>query len=238
MVGQPTQLNCFTCQIRQKSEWCTLTEKETALLNTVKRTRSYSAGEVVYSQGADCRGIYCIETGLIGHRKYDAEGKSILVRLCGPGETIGYRSFLLNSKHMLTAEVLMPGRACFIERGTVQRLLTENPSLGLQFLKRAASDLTYTEDRFFRSATWSAKARVIHILFVLYQRFGDDVAPGEHILHLPLSRQDLAALIGIAPETMSRMIRWLENERIARFDGGQVHLLDVDRLLDEIEPIS
>jgi CRP/FNR family transcriptional regulator len=73
------------------------------------------------------------------------------------------------------------------------------------------------------------------MLLVLYERFGQDTGLGEHVLDLPVSRQDLAALIGIAPESMSRTIRRLEEEQFAQFDGRRVHLGDLDRLFDEIE---
>ena len=237
MVGKSPEPNCFTCQHRDRTEWCTLSEGEIALLDEARLSRTYGAGEVIYNQGADCRGIFCIESGLVGHRKYDAEGNSALIRICGPGETIGYRSFLLNSEHMLTAEVLMPSRVCFIEKKTVQDLLSRNPALGMRFLRRAASDLSDAEDRYFESVTLSARARVVHMLLVFYQRFGETTATGECVMDLPLSRQDLAALIGIVPESMSRLIRRLEDENVARFDGRRVCLPYPDRLLDEIGPV-
>lgn len=235
MVDRPAQTSCFTCQAREKTEWCALSESEVALLDKVKSSRAYAAGEVVYDQGEECRGVYCIESGLVGHRKCDADGNSVLVRLCGAGETTGYRAFLSGTDHSLTAEVLMPARICFIRRSLVQRLLAENPSLGMRFLNRVAGDLTDAEDRFFHSVTQSAKVRAIHMLLVLYERFGRETGPGEHVLELPVSRRDLAALIGIAPESMSRTIRRLEEEEIARFDGRSVRLANIDRLFDELE---
>ena len=135
---------------------------------------------------------------------------------------------------MLTAEVLLPAHICFIERGLVQRLLTQNPSLGTRFLDRAISELTETEDQILRSATQVAMTRAIHMLLVLYERFGRETEAGEHILDLPVSRKDLAALIGITPESMSRTVRRLEMENFARFDGRRVQLRDMDTLHKQI----
>ena len=208
------------------------------LLNDVKITREYGAGEVIYSQGAECQGIFCIESGLVGHRKYDAEGYSALIRLCGPAEFIGYRAYLCGSRHRLTAEALLPTRVSLISRRRVQRLLAENPSLHVQFLRKAVADLTDTEERYFHSVTRSAKVRAIHMLLDLYERFGSDTPSGEHVLELPLSRQNLAALIGIAPESMSRTIKRLEAEQLVQFDGRRVHLRDLDRLFGEVELLS
>ncbi|MFB3135749.1 MAG: helix-turn-helix domain-containing protein [Rhodospirillales bacterium] len=53
-----------------------------------------------------------------------------------------------------------------------------------------------------------------------------------------LARQDLAAMIGIRPETMSRAIKQLEEDGVAYFSGRSVQVPDVKRLLREIEPES
>ncbi len=91
------------------------------------------------------------------------------------------------------------------------------------------------EDKFTRTVTETAKMRVLHVLMVLYERFGSMSESGEHMLELPLSRQDLAALVGITPESMSRTIRRLENEGLAQFEGRRVRLANMDNLLEVMQ---
>ncbi len=234
MSGKSIGLNCFTCQSRERTEWCSLTEDELTLLDKAKGAKEYDAGELVFNQGDDCLGVHCIESGLIGLRSYDAEGHSVLVRLKGPGETMGYQFFLTGSEYSLNAEVILPSRICFIDRGLVRQFLTLNPLLGLRFLETEARELTTADDKFVRTVTQTAKIRVLHILMVLYERFGRTTDDGHPILELPLSRQDLAALIGVTPESISRAIQKIENERIVRFDGRTVVFNDMEMLFSEI----
>ncbi len=51
-----------------------------------------------------------------------------------------------------------------------------------------------------------------------------------------LARQDLAAMIGIRPETMSRAVKQLEEDGVADFSGRSMRVPGVKRLLREIEP--
>ncbi len=53
-------------------------------------------------------------------------------------------------------------------------------------------------------------------------------------LDLPLSRQDMAAMIGIRPESMSRTIRSFEDDKVAIFSGRQVHVPSLEALFDEL----
>ncbi len=54
-------------------------------------------------------------------------------------------------------------------------------------------------------------------------------------LVLPLSRIDLAAMVGARPESISRTIRKIEEDGIAEFSGRMVTIPEIGRLHEEIE---
>ncbi len=232
--GGPTA-NCFACQTRERTEWCALSERDLKLVDESKTTREYLPGDVLYHQGDACVGVYCVQSGLVGLRKVDHDGNSVLVRLAYPGDTIGYRSFLAGEEHHLSAEVLKPATLCFVERAVARRMLETNPALGLRFLKRMAHDLDDAEDKFLESTNSDIRVRLAHLLFVLKDRFTVESGNGKLTLELPLSRQDMAAMIGVRPETMSRAIRKFEDDGLAFFTGRTVQVPDVAALFAEIE---
>jgi len=230
-----TSRDCFTCQTRGKTEWCVLSEQELGVVDVGKSCREFLPGETVFHEGDQCGGVHCIESGLIGIRKTNSSGSEILLRLSHPGDTMGYRSFLAGDDHNNSAEALEPSVICFIDKSTVQGLLKLNPSLGLRFLRHAAKDLDAAEELVLQSATLPVRARFAHLLLALKDRYGVDGADGELTLKLPLSRQNMAAMIGIRPESMSRTIRSFEDDNVARFSGRQVHVPKLDGLLDQLE---
>ncbi len=229
-----SSINCFTCQARGRTEWCVLSDEELELLDQGKSCREYLPGETVFHEGDSCGGVHCIESGLIGIRKINTGGDEILLRLSHPGDTMGYRSFLAGNNHNNSAEALEPSVLCYITGATVNSLLKINPGLGLRFLRHAANDLDDAEERVLRGSTLPVRARFAHLLLVLKERYGKTGDSGDMTLDLPLSRQDMAAMIGIRPESMSRTIRSFEDDKIAIFSGRRVHVPSLDALLGEL----
>ena len=230
-----TSVNCFTCQARGRTEWCVLTDEELALVDQGKVSRQYLPGEVIFHEGDECRGVHCIESGLVGIRKIDVGGNEVLLRLSHPGDTMGYRSFLAGNDHNNSAEALEPSVICLVGGGTVRSLLEKNPTLGLRFLKHAARDLDDAEEKVLQSTTLPVRARFAHLLLVLKDRYGVTGEDGSLVLELPLSRQDMAAMIGIRPESMSRTIRSFEEDDIAHFSGRRVHVARIKDLIRELD---
>jgi len=227
--------NCFTCQSRGRTEWCVLTDDELSLVDRGKVTRQYLPGDVIFHEGDECRGVHCIESGLIGIRKMDAAGNEILLRLNHPGDTMGYRSFLAGNDHNNSAKALEPSVICLVSGTTVRSLLEKNPALGLRFLKHAAKDLDDAEEKVLQTTTLPVRARFAHLLLVLKNRYGIAGEDGSLILELPLSRQDMAAMIGIRPESMSRAIRSFEEDDIAHFSGRRVQVPRIEDLIGALE---
>ncbi|MDP6832792.1 MAG: Crp/Fnr family transcriptional regulator [Alphaproteobacteria bacterium] len=227
-------VSCFGCQTRHTTEWCASSDAELTLLDQVKAPKIMEAGTALFHQGDECGGIYCLNSGLVGIRRLDAAGNSTLLRLAGPGETIGYQSFLLGTAHRATAEIMMPSTVCFIRRQTVRGLLEQNPNLGLRFLRHNVKDAAEFEERHFETISFTVRSRFLNLLMVLYERFGSLNEDGEPVLDLPLSRQDIAALIGSTPETVSRSISKVQDEGLARFKGRKVLLQDIDELMRQL----
>ncbi|MCB2100416.1 MAG: Crp/Fnr family transcriptional regulator [Rhodobacterales bacterium] len=230
--GPPT---CFSCPNRERTEWCVLTEAETKFLVGRKKSRRYLPGETIYRQGDPCNGIYCVESDMVGIRRNDPDGNSILLGIAYEGTILGYRSYLADEEHRCSAEALKACTLCFIDAATLRQLLQGNPDLGLQFLKRTARALGQAEDKFFQSVTLTIRTRFAHLLLVMKDRYGQEHDDGGLVMELPLSRQDLASMIGVRPESMSRLIRRFEDEGIAFFSGRRVHVPRLHILMDEIQ---
>lgn len=231
----PAPLSCFTCEQRGEAEWCVLHGEELELLDSARVTNVYRPGQVLFYQGNPCLGVYCVESGELALRKTDEAGHSVIVRLAHAGQSLGYRAFFAGDNYTATCEALTESRVCFIDKEAVRKILGRNPQLGLQFLRKISEDLREAEEGKLAAVSLPVRARFAHLLLTLKDRHGTMGEDGVLRIDLPMSRQDIAALLGARPETVARTIRALEEDGVASFNGREVLVEDLDSLLDEIE---
>lgn len=229
------QKTCLNPQFIEGTEWSVLSPEEIQHFNENAICRTYEAGEAIFYEEDDCKGLYLVKSGLVGVRKVDAEGGHVLLRLANPGDTLGYRPLLAGEKHRAGAEVLKTATVCFLPKIAMRHLLISNPELGAGFLQRTAQALGAADDRFFKTVTLPARIRFIHLLMIMRERCGRIVEDGSLYMELPLTRRDIASMLGIRAESLSRLVHEIEAEGLIHFSGNLVTVSNPDQLLNEID---
>jgi CRP-like cAMP-binding protein len=157
----------------------------------------------------------------------------VLIRLATAGSTVGYRTFLTRAEHVNSAEVLTPSVLCYIARPRVEEILKANPLLGERFMRHFFDDAIETENDYARSLTMGMKSRFLHIILVFYERFGYQDDNGNAIVEIPVKRGELAELVGVRPESISRLIDQLQTDEIMCFNDRRVQFSDIDEILKQ-----
>jgi CRP/FNR family transcriptional regulator len=234
MIDKLEHSSCLNCPRRETTEWRSLDAADLDIVDRHKHDRILKPGQLLFNQGDPCEGIYCIKDGLVGERRVDAEGRSTLVRLCHPGTTVGYQDLLSKTDHRNSAEILRESYVCFIGKSIVRQLLSRSPSLGERFLHRSLQDARQLEDELVEAKTIGVRERFLHLLMIFYEKYGRQDAAIGHVLDIPVTRQDMAALIGTAPETVSRTISKIDADGLISFKGQRAVIPDLDMVFEEI----
>ncbi|HKJ00496.1 MAG TPA: Crp/Fnr family transcriptional regulator [bacterium] len=228
-------LSCRDCPTLRAAQWRVLTQAEVERLDRAKRTAAYSPGEPLFQQNSPCEGIHCFASGSVALRKTDGHGNSVLINLISEGSTIGYRCYYNSQHHAEEAEVLEPSTICLVPNNVLGELLAANPSLGEVFSQQMAKDLREMEQALLESVTLPVRGRVARLLRLLMDRFGEANETGEIVLRLPFGRQEMAELLGIQRETVTRTLNALQSDGVLAHTGRTLIVEDLDRLLDELE---
>jgi len=235
----PTRVTCcLTCKWRHWHELAALDDPDLTVLDDARSHHNYRSGQHLFRRGSACLGLHAVSTGVIGIRKNDARGNSVLVRLAFPGEMVGYRTFFSGGTYTGEAQALMASSVCFFEAGAVRDVLARNSLFSRKFLDRMARDLQASEQHYLEQASLPVRARVANLLLKFKDQCGVADARGQLTLSLPVSRQDIGEMLGIRPETIARAIHQLQQDGVANFGGRTVQVPDLDKLLDEVESHS
>lgn len=232
IFSRPSQMNqsdkashpCGKCAFYGQSIWQPVSDGNLPILSQRFKRTELAVNETLFEQGSGNDALYCVSVGLIALRTHHADGSSTLLRLAYPGEIIGFRSFLGDGIHQTEAQALLPSRVCTVPRQTAEHLVAENHSVLSRLAQRCVEEIDRTHARIISTATVPNKQRLSDLLLRLMDEHGE-VRELDRRMRLPLSRKDLADLLGVQPETLSRIIGRLEKDGQFTFKGREIRIL-------------
>src|SRR3989304_3645023 len=96
MDKKTTPSPCDRCKNISNSIFCSMGKNELALLSAGKTFNLYQKKQVIFYEGGQPQGLYCIYSGRVKIHKIRDDGKEQIVRLAKDGSVIGYRSLLVS----------------------------------------------------------------------------------------------------------------------------------------------
>jgi len=214
---------CGKCSFYAESVWQPVVPGSISVLAQGFSRKELDAGQTLFEQDAKNHGVYCVSSGLIALRTLHADGTSTLLKLAYPGDVLGYRSFLGNDRHKTEARALQPSRICIVAHRDADRVVHGNPQVLARLAGRCISEIDRSRERIISAATTSNKQRLADLLCRLMKTHG--VRAGDALrMQLPLSRSDLADLIGVQPETMSRLFKRLKDDGEFVISGREIQM--------------
>jgi CRP/FNR family transcriptional regulator len=214
---------CGECAFYRGSVWQPVGSAGLSALKRGFTRKELVAEQVLYAQDDVNRGVFCVSAGLIAVRTHHLDGTSTLIRLAYPGDIIGYRSFLANARHKTEARALVPSRVCIVAHRDVARVIQASPAVLNRLAGRCVEEIDSNHARIIAASVRSNRDRLRDLLRQLMERHGHRAGDRLH-MHLPLSRSDLADLIGVRPETMSRLFRQLRDEGTLTGSGRDIEM--------------
>ena len=225
--NHPTK--CQACESHSKGVFCDLQGTDLAQIDSVKTMNTYKKHQVLFYEGNDAMGIFCILRGRIKLYKSDSEGHHKIVKILGPGDVTGYRAVLSNEPSSATAEALEDSEICFVDRDEFLKLLKQHPETAYRVMSRLASDLGKAQDHEIQLVHKSVKERFAELLLALSHRFGKESDAGL-VLDISLTRQEIADLIGTTLESAIRTMSDFRKKEIISVDKRAITLVDLEQI--------
>ena len=160
----------------------------------------------------------------------DREGTEQILALVHPSGFIG-ELFTPFAHHDVVA--LTESRLCTFARGDIERAIDDYPALARALLRRSQADLLATRNLLELTAHASAEARLAALLHDFAAAASDSSCHLAREFELPLTRGEIANMLGLTIETVSRKLGELEDMgAITRKGKRGIELLDPALLQD------
>jgi CRP-like cAMP-binding protein len=134
-------------------------------------------------------------------------------------------------EHMLSAQATSAAKVRCLSAAALERMAETDASLALKLYKSVCHELAATRSLLVTVGQRSAIERVAAFLVTLHRR---TAANGSTIIQLAMRRSDIADLLGLTIETVSRTLTKLRGLGVIDIEHGgtRVNLCDLPRLSD------
>lgn len=227
---------CDTCLVRNRAICSSLDSEEIKALNIIGRRRTLEPGESLMWEGEDSVLVANVVEGVLKLSTGTEDGREQIVGVVYPSDFIG-RPFGATSGHGVTA--LTQARVCVFSRRDFDAFAREHPALEHKLLQRTLAELDRTRRWMLLLGRKSAGERLASFLLEMSERLvepGCQVAPDQPLnrFALPFSRQQVADVLGLTIETVSRQFTRLKADGLIDLPSRrEVEILDRGALLAE-----
>jgi len=196
-------------------------EETFKLLENISTIVKKNKKEIFFFEDQEGENIYFLATGHIKLYKTNDEGKEAIIHFVKPGELFAEILLYLRNRYPVTAEAVVDSIALAINSKRLYQLIKENPDISMKLIGMMAQRIKYFLNMIENLTLSDARNRLLRYLKLLADKNKNNMVT------LPASKGDIAILLGIAPETFSRLLKKLTEENIIRVKGKEIELIEI-----------
>lgn len=197
--------------------------------------KNVKKGEVVFHERDPLASLYIINRGSVKAYTYTREGKEQILYVMTEGDFFGELTLLKEDVFEYSIAALEDTALCVLSQENFRKVLAASPQVRDQVMAHAYDRIKSLEKLVQVVTNKDVDVRMAVLLSNLAVGFGVEDERGIAI-NMPLSREDMAAYLGLTRETVSRRLSALQSEGILYLEGSRrVVVQDLDRLKEYFE---
>lgn len=217
-------LACETCPVKDSAACAVLNDAERDALAAAGRTRVLQRGEMLFAAGDEDAACATLVSGALKVSAIDREGNEQILALVHPAGFIG-ELFAPFAHHDVVA--LTESRLCTFARSDLESAIEQYPALARALLRRSQEDLLATRSLLELNANADAVMRLAALIHDFAAAASHSPCHLEGSFELPLTRGEIANMLGLTIETVSRKLGEIEKSgAIARKGKRGIEVID------------
>lgn len=194
-------------------------------LAMIATDQEYQRGQTIFAEGDPGEGFFLVMGGLVKIFKLSPEGKEQILHIFGPGEPFAEAAVFIGSPYPAHAQALEKSRVIFLPRRAFVQLIHRHPELALNMLAALSLRLKKFAQLIEELSLKEVPGRLAaHLLYLSEQQQN-----ARQVL-LPVSKTQLAALLGTIPETLSRILGKMGRAGMVESEGPRITIRDREAL--------
>lgn len=211
---------CFACALIGSQ---LPTTDSTPLLNLIQ-----PKGRYIYYQGEEIKNLFFLKAGSVKNIYTNKQGDQQIINFYFPGEVIGLAQ-LYHSYHSSSSVTLEKSIVCSFSLRFILANCERNPNLLHTVLECFNAEIQHRHESLLAINHRTAGRRLADFLLELVYR--QDLSRNRPILlGLTMSRADIANYLGVAPETISRILSKYEKSGLILANKKKIQINNLNEL--------
>lgn len=191
------------------------------------KSRNFPAKQIIYVENDEPSNLYFIKKGQVKTYQRAADGRELSSTLYSDGDFFGYESLCSGTNYADNAATLADSELLLIAKSDFTDYLLKHQEIANAFFDLLSLSIRDKEAEMLKLAYYSVRKRVADALVKVAAKFGDGVSDR---CTIKISRDDLAALVGTASETVSRMLADFKDEKLIDKIGNAIDIISLNKL--------
>jgi CRP/FNR family transcriptional regulator len=208
--------NCLLANVNPETRAC--------LQRHIGRPKILQRGQRLFAAGAVCDSLYVINSGSFKAYMDSDSGDEQITGFHFANDVLGFDG-AENSRHTYTVEALETASVCRISFATLQDLISRDPQLHQQLLRKVSRQISNEHMTIFMLGRMNAEQRLAQFFLTLSSVMQEYGCAADQI-NLSMPRNDIANYLGLALETVSRLLKRFQSSGLLKVEHRHVQLLD------------
>src|SRR6266699_2621085 len=194
--------------------------------------RNFSSGQIVFSEGDPCSGLYVVASGQVRIFKTSAGGREQVLSIDGPGSSVAELPVFDGGNYPASVAAVDDATLLFVSKKDFQELCLTHPQVALKVLRVVGARLRRLVGIIEELSFTTVRHRLAAFLVRLAKREGTRT-PTVITITLPDNNQEIASQIGTVRELVSRNLSRLQAEGLINIEGRKVTIRDLGAIETE-----
>jgi CRP/FNR family transcriptional regulator len=200
-----------------------LKESEIKKISSLFEQIAFKNNETIFLEGDPSDKFYILAEGNVKILKHTMMGKDIILELMSVGDVFGGVAVLDKKPYPASAQAMESTTAIRISRQNLLRIMEEYPILKLEIVRYFSDKLRDAHEMLKNIATERVEKRIASLLLKLSEKVGIDDS-GYRKIDFPLTRQEIAEMVGTTVETCIRTISKFQKKGMVKSSNGRISI--------------
>jgi CRP/FNR family transcriptional regulator, cyclic AMP receptor protein len=171
-------------------------------------------GETLFERGDIGDGCYWLRRGVLAVYVASATGEQRILAILGPNAIVGELAMIDGLPRSASVRALRDCELTFVSRAAFTDMLRRHPELYNDIVTTLAARLRQTDEDMAASSFQTVRSRVARALLQFAHHLGEEARPGRVVIRHRITQSDLAAMAGVARESVSRTLSGWQRQKI------------------------